>query len=124
MLITIIHRKFPKPTTLSYNNLYAVHHCRYLILNSLTVPKGLAILIPFNFRQRYIPNRHYNYHTQPTPRPQGPKPQPMEVDESMRTRRIDYMNRPRPNYNRERPPPSINQHHGKITRKFHIYSEF
>lgn len=81
-----------------------------------------------NPQQRFAPDRRFDFQSQPPPRPQNPKPQPtpepMEVDESLRTRRIDYMNRPRPNYTRDRPPSSVNQPQRKIARNFHLDAEY
>lgn len=61
-------------------------------------------------------------------RPPGAKPQaraePMEIDETIRSRKVNYMNRPRPGYTIDRPPTSVNQPQRKIARNFHIDSEY
>lgn len=54
----------------------------------------------------------------PPPRPVYPQPPtPMDVDESIRTRKIDYMNRP--NYKREQNS-DANIRAGKQQRVFHL----
>lgn len=70
-----------------------------------------------------------NYHypqKQPPPRPSAPKPpEPMDVDMSMRSKNIDYANRPRQEQLAEkRPPPSqksVIPH--KTQRTYHIDTE-
>lgn len=59
-------------------------------------------------------------------RPIGPKPQPrpeqMEVDSSMRSKGINYMNRPKPNDFSGKRPPSVPFHApaSKVQRNFHL----
>lgn len=70
---------------------------------------------------QYNQNHHTNY-TPPRPfipKPQ-PRPEPMDVDHSMRTRNINYMNRPANNglYGKRPPPPHTEAR--KQSRNFHL----
>lgn len=62
----------------------------------------------------------------PPPRPLAPKPQPkpvpMEIDQSMQSRAVNYMNRPRQSndFAGKRPPEQTNQQPHKFQRNFHI----
>lgn len=66
------------------------------------------------------PNRNV-FAISPYPTPQ-PKPVPMEVDRSIRTKQINYANRPRPNYQfpfRQQGPPRF--HVEELTNMDHNY---
>lgn len=72
-------------------------------------------------RQLFFNQREQNNAIPPgPPRPQ-PKPEPMEVDSSMHSRRINYMNRPQPNQHFGKRPQQFGNHQqAKNQRTYHI----
>lgn len=77
------------------------------------------------------PNFHYNRNNHqnmyfPPQRPVAPKPQPrqepMEVDQSMQSKRVNYMNRPRQNdfYGKRPPQAPFHAPANKVQRNFHL----
>jgi len=78
-------------------------------------------------QQQYGGNYQQHYGNLPTqpPRPSAPKPQPrpepMDVDRSMQTKQVNYMNRPRFGQQEKRPSPQgLNGLPDKKQRNFHI----
>lgn len=67
-----------------------------------------------------------HYHQFDPPRPIPPKPQnlpqPMDVDSSLHSKRVNYMNRPQQQNANKRSPPSMgnSNYQSKIQRNFHI----
>ncbi|XP_036346544.1 gamma-gliadin-like [Rhagoletis pomonella] len=84
---------------------------------------------PNNSYQQQNPYNHprYPYNQQPNyPPPRPPKPpQPMDVDESVRTKAVNYVNRPKPQETGKRPPNAsmINHPPAKAQRNFHINTD-
>ncbi|XP_067642006.1 retrovirus-related Gag polyprotein from transposon HMS-Beagle isoform X1 [Eurosta solidaginis] len=73
---------------------------------------------------RYQPQNPFNQQHHAPPRPPKP-PQPMDVDESVRTRAVNYMNRPKAQEMGKRPPNTsmINHPPIKVQRNFHINTD-
>lgn len=59
-----------------------------------------------HFRPTFSPQRTFPF---PPPQSKFPKPEPMEVDQSLRSRNINYSNRPPINMKRPHPPSQQNQ---------------
>ncbi|XP_075151143.1 uncharacterized protein LOC142225255 [Haematobia irritans] len=107
-------------------NIYQQHQPQYFNNNSQPLQY-------FN-RNRQFPTQIQRYqninpnHNNPPPRPLAPKPQPkpvpMEIDQSMQSRAVNYMNRPRQNndFTGKRPPEQTYQQPQKFQRNFHIES--
>lgn len=91
----------------------------------------------FNYKQQIYNQRQFPNQFQgnpnnnprsniPPPRPIAPKPlpkpEPMDIDRSMQTRAVNYMNRPRPNidFAGKRPLEQFSQQPRKFQRNFHI----
>lgn len=80
-----------------------------------------------NYNQPYYPQFHQNKNL-PPPRPSAPKPQPkpepMEIDTSMQSRAVNYMNRPAQNnrFHGKRPTEHSDQFRrpDKAQRNFHV----
>lgn len=87
----------------------------------------------FNNQRQFnanYPNQNNNLRpNNPPPRPFAPKPmmrpEPMEVDQSMQTKNVNYMNRPRPTdqFMGKRPNDQPLQQAQKFQRNFHIDTE-
>lgn len=70
----------------------------------------------YNNRNNFPPQRPFGQKPQP-------RPEPMDVDGSMRTRNVNYMNRPVHNdFSGKRPPPQHPEAH-KHSRNFHVQSK-
>ena len=97
------------------------------------LPHQNGNFFPNQFRNYSIPNSPQHngnsFSNFPPPRPLAPKPQsrpiPMDVDHSMQSRAVNYMNRPRPNdkYIGKRPAEQSSQPIQKFQRNFHIEPE-
>lgn len=79
-----------------------------------------------HFPQANQPRNFFNHREQhntnpPRPPKPQPRPEPMDVDPSMHSRRINYMNRPQQNqFVGKRPQQSAYQQQNKNQRTFHI----
>lgn len=75
-----------------------------------------------NWQPRQQPFNQYGANNPPRPPKPQPRPEPMDVDHSLHSRRVNYMNRPQQNqFFGKRPPQQFtNQQHNKQQRTFHI----
>lgn len=73
---------------------------------------------PNNFRNM----QNYKPFGQPPTKPQFPRPEPMDVDRSLHSRAVNYMNRPQINNTVKRPSNFSQQIPLKQQRNFHIES--
>lgn len=77
-------------------------------------------------QRQMIPQQQFQYRPlySAPPRPLAskpePKPIPMEVDGSIHSARVNYMNRPQQNYNAGKRPPPLSGPPQKFQRQFHI----
>lgn len=132
------------------NQTYRTDHSKKQHLNSPSVPPRRNNR-QYHFHQNYqkpfypqiahlpqIPRPQYFQQQRPwnenlrknnffsPPRPFAPKPtakpQPMDIDQSIQTRQVNYMNRPQQTqFAGKRPPPNSQQTHGaKFQRNYHI----
>lgn len=84
--------------------------------------------MPQTYQQGWQPRYQsfpHNSHNPPRPPKPQPRPEPMDVDQSLRSRHINYMNRPYQNQNNfsGKRPPSVQNQQRKTQRTFHINTE-
>lgn len=129
-------RRYPIPPQLppknnTFSNRPATSYPKQNFVSTRTPYRFEQYYPTFQPRNTFPQFNSYQNDQQPPPRPLAPKPsqrpEPMEVDESIRTRNLNYMNRPRamhqfqgkrptqPSF-QARPPP-------KVQRNFHTFSE-
>ncbi len=77
------------------NNQYPLYQRNSINQNPTNLQYRQNLNYPQNFAYPHRPTPRPNYFNNPPPRPTQPKPPvPMDVDQSQRTKNINYMNRP------------------------------